>query len=214
MTAHRVRQSTLGQMLGWSSTGGQGRAATAAAPPPSDETVLAAFLLHQRSRGAASAWQPYLAVLPDSYDTLAYFSAEERALLPGHLQRAAEAQDAELAAAFARAEASWLSSRSGPAGSNSTAALFGPSPVTLADFRWAWFSVATRCVYVSDGGRDSCALAPVLDMLNHSVEADVQAGFNTSTRCYEIRSRTHSFRRGEQVFISYGPHDGATLVKE
>lgn len=85
---------------------------------------------------------------------------------------------------------------------------------------WAWCTVNTRAVYVKRGQRqcfsaepDTCALAPYLDLLNHSPGVQVKAAFNEETRCYEIRTGS-SCRRHEEVFICYGPHDNQRLLLE
>ena len=90
------------------------------------------------------------------------------------------------------------------------------------------------------------ALAPLLDLLNHSPHVQVRAtrhviatlscllldlqitsltsrhcpvcrqvsaGFNVESQCYEISSQC-SYRKHEQVFISYGPHDNIKLLVE
>ena len=51
---------------------------------------------------------------------------------------------------------------------------------TLSSFKWAWTSVSTRCVYMrpsdftAGGSEDNCiALAPLLDLLNHSANVQV-----------------------------------------
>jgi len=51
---------------------------------------------------------------------------------------------------------------------------------TLNSFKWAWTSVSTRCVYMrtsnvtSSRTEDDCiALAPLLDLLNHSPNVQV-----------------------------------------
>ncbi len=67
------------------------------------------------------------------------------------------------------------------------------SPVNLDRnrFEWAWFTVNTRTVYLAVDPRDPCgqqqsaedslALAPYLDLLNHSAAVTVQAGVNIQT---------------------------------
>eukprot|EP00061_Rhincodon_typus_P013707 g40243.t1 len=74
---------------------------------------------------------------------------------------------------------------------------------------------------------DIYALAPYLDLLNHSPSAQVRkqahvqkasavvitAAFNQKTKHYEIRTVTKC-RRYEQVFICYGPHDNQRLLLE
>jgi hypothetical protein len=72
----------------------------------------------------------------------------------------------------------------------------GASPVVVDRnrFEWAWFTVNTRAVYLAvdprdPGGQqqsaeDSLALAPYLDLLNHSAVVTVQAGVNIQTSAY------------------------------
>jgi hypothetical protein len=57
------------------------------------------------------------------------------------------------------------------------------------------------------------ALAPYLDFLNHSTDMEVDAKFNKVTRRYEIYTKT-PYKKGQQVFISYGPHSNDTLFLE
>ncbi|KAB1283716.1 SET domain-containing protein 4 [Camelus dromedarius] len=85
---------------------------------------------------------------------------------------------------------------------------------------WAWCTVNTRAVYMKRPPRpclsaepDTYALAPYLDLLNHSPRVQVKAAFNEETRCYEIRTAT-SCRKHEEVFICYGPHDNHRLLLE
>ncbi|MGH0133904.1 UNVERIFIED_CONTAM: hypothetical protein FKN15_067390 [Acipenser sinensis] len=60
---------------------------------------------------------------------------------------------------------------------------------------------------------DVYALAPYLDLLNHSPGVEVTAAFNEKSQCYEIRTG-RDCRRYEQVFICYGPHDNQRLLLE
>ncbi|KAF6121663.1 SET domain containing 4 [Phyllostomus discolor] len=87
-------------------------------------------------------------------------------------------------------------------------------------FLWAWGTVNTRAVYLARGRRpcfsaepDTCALAPYLDLLNHSPAVQVDAAFNEGTRCYEIRTGSRWGPR-EEVLICYGPHDNQRLLLE
>ena len=41
----------------------------------------------------------------------------------------------------------------------------------------------------------------------------MKAGYNEDTQCYEIVTFDH-YKKGEQVFINYGPHDNRTLLLE
>ncbi|XP_036896506.1 SET domain-containing protein 4 isoform X4 [Sturnira hondurensis] len=87
-------------------------------------------------------------------------------------------------------------------------------------FLWAWGTVNTRAVYLAHGRRpclsaepDTCALAPYLDLLNHSPTVQVNAAFNEETRCYELRTGSR-WRPREEVLICYGPHDNQRLLLE
>ncbi|ELW67864.1 SET domain-containing protein 4 [Tupaia chinensis] len=85
---------------------------------------------------------------------------------------------------------------------------------------WAWCTVNTRAVYLRHRQReclsaepDTYALAPYLDLLNHSPNVQVKAAFNEETRCYEIQAASN-YRKYEEVFICYGPHDNQRLLLE
>lgn len=100
------------------------------------------------------------------------------------------------------------------------AKLQAPSDLTLSaifeSFKWCWFAVGTRCVSFSDknsGEMATEALAPFLDFLNHSDQAQIDARYNPDEGQYEIKTLT-GCKRGQQVFICYGPHDNAKLWVE
>ncbi|XP_014680513.1 PREDICTED: SET domain-containing protein 4-like, partial [Priapulus caudatus] len=67
--------------------------------------------------------------------------------------------------------------------------------------------------YLSPTQKDEYGLAPYLDLLNHSETAQVEAGFNALSGCYEIRTLT-PYHRHEQPLICYGAHDNRTLLLE
>jgi SET domain len=87
---------------------------------------------------------------------------------------------------------------------------------SLEMFLWAWCSVNTRAVYLKDGGHPpegNMALAPYLDLLNHDSKAVIEAAFNKTTNCYEIRTK-EKIKKFQQIFINYGPHDNMKLFME
>ena len=102
----------------------------------------------------------------------------------------------------------------------------------LDEYAWAWFTVNTRAVYFKDSNyqkypntcqvdlgddHENLALAPFLDLFNHSSKADVEAGFNlqhkVSESYYTIKTNT-KYRKYDQVFINYGPHCNLRLYLE
>ena len=174
----------------------------------SDTAVLALFLLKEtqlkEAQAAPSFWQPYLLSVPFEFDTpLSVLAANggsgERAwmkALPDEIQEALAKQREYFAVDFESAAAAGRAVGVG---------------VTRDRFLWAWFAVNTRCVSYSDPEQPgSQALAPLLDFLNHSDTAQVSAAYNVAEGRYEIRT-LRPYRKGEQVFIFYGPHDNGAL---
>ncbi|KAJ2553671.1 hypothetical protein EV175_002858 [Coemansia sp. RSA 1933] len=80
---------------------------------------------------------------------------------------------------------------------------------------WAWLAVNTRCIHLGQdiGSRDTIALAPFLDLLNHGKEAKVTTYFDLISRQFVIKTLT-PYKRGREVFISYGPHDNSFMLAE
>ncbi|KAJ2610492.1 hypothetical protein H4S08_003587 [Coemansia sp. RSA 1365] len=113
--------------------------------------------------------------------------------------------------------------------------IVGPQLTDWRQYVWAWLVVGTRCIHLGSpksltrsqqleglldssilkpiSCQDSIALAPVLDLLNHSHSAEVSTGFDSTTRQFVIT--THSrYSKGQEVFISYGPHDNHFMLAE
>ncbi|XP_030333079.1 SET domain-containing protein 4 isoform X2 [Strigops habroptila] len=101
--------------------------------------------------------------------------------------------------------------------------LFAENTETVFNYsalEWAWCTINTRTIYMKHSQRecfslepDVYALAPYLDLLNHSPNVQVKAAFNEQTRSYEIRTNSQC-KRYEEVFICYGPHDNQRLLLE
>lgn len=103
---------------------------------------------------------------------------------------------------------------------------------TLTEFEWAFFTVNSRSVYFSADivlqmqvqselrswlkDEPTLALAPFLDLFNHSSEAKTTVEFKiTSSQGghYELYTAV-PFHKYEQVFISYGALDNAKLLTD
>ncbi|KAJ1725844.1 hypothetical protein LPJ53_000105 [Coemansia erecta] len=104
---------------------------------------------------------------------------------------------------------------------------------------WAWLAVNTRCIHLgqhtgaaktgtagakrhaaladelveSIDSTDSMALAPVLDLLNHSAAADIATRFDPVSRQFIIQTNC-AFGKGQEAFIRYGPHDNRFMIIE
>ncbi|XP_053420178.1 SET domain-containing protein 4 isoform X3 [Nycticebus coucang] len=182
-------------------------------PPPSPLLALCTFLVSEKHAGDQSPWKPYLEILPKTYTCPVCLESEVVNLLPKPLKAKAEEQRARVQEFFASSRDFFCSLQ--PLFAEAVDSIFSYSALL-----WAWCTVNTRAVYLRHRWReclsaepDTCALAPYLDLLNHSPNVQVKAAFNEETRCYEIRTAS-SWRKHEEVFICYGHHDNQRLLLE
>ncbi|KAG0284773.1 SET domain-containing protein 4, partial [Dissophora globulifera] len=74
----------------------------------------------------------------------------------------------------------------------------------------------THCIYLDakkQVAADNIALAPMLDFLNHTHDAKTEGFYCTKTQSYKIRTLL-PYKKGEQVFINYCPHDNCFMLVE
>uniref|UniRef100_A0A2K6G507 SET domain-containing protein 4 n=1 Tax=Propithecus coquereli TaxID=379532 RepID=A0A2K6G507_PROCO len=182
-------------------------------PPPSPLLALCTFLVSEKHAGDQSPWKPYLDILPKAYTCPVCLEPEVVNLLPKPLKAKAEEQRVRVQEFFASSRDFF----------SSLQPLFGEAVDSIFSYSallWAWCTVNTRAVYLRPRRQeclsaepDTCALAPYLDLLNHSSNVQVKAAFNEETRCYELRTAS-SWRKHEEVFICYGHHDNHQLLLE
>lgn len=135
-------------------------------------------------RQSVSPWRPFIDALPDEHSVLALsFTVdidrhEEAALLlPPKARAKYEDQLREVSSCRRRVMKVWTEAKRH----------FGLDNMSEADderlFRWAWSCVNSRCIYkenpspsplLNNAEGDTVALAPFLDMLNHSAKAKVR----------------------------------------
>lgn len=164
---------------------------------------LTLFLLFSKLNGLNSS---YLSTLPSFFSVGGLCESQEVAVLPTFLKEKILCNQNYVFQKYEKIEVIWKK-------------LFS-STLSRDLFVWAWFCVNTRAVFYPDSSKSNCrhlednmALAPYLDMFNHDAEAIVEAGFNETNQCYEIRSKK-KIRKYSQVFINYGPHDNEKLFIE
>ncbi|XP_069331066.1 SET domain-containing protein 4 isoform X4 [Eulemur rufifrons] len=182
-------------------------------PPPSPLLALCTFLVSEKHAGDQSPWKPYLDILPKAYTCPVCLEPEVVNLLPEPLKAKAEEQRVRVQEFFASSRDFF----------SSLQPLFGEAVDSIFSYNallWAWCTVNTRAVYLRPRRQeclsaepDTCALAPYLDLLNHSSHVQVKAAFNEEIGCYELRTAS-SWRKHEEVFICYGPHDNHRLLLE
>lgn len=144
----------------------------------SKKCLLCLYLIYLRYLGKQSFWFPYIKTLPKDFNTPSYFKEKELKLLPSSCSKRCLNQISELKIAFENVQD-----------------IFGETlrefdinfnrKLTYDNFRWAWFVINTRSVYLESSKQqypgyhgNSCddsnyALAPVLDLLNHNDTAEV-----------------------------------------
>ncbi|XP_006271394.2 SET domain-containing protein 4 isoform X1 [Alligator mississippiensis] len=182
-------------------------------PPLSPLIVLCTFLIAEKHTGERSLWKPYLDILPKTYTCPVCLEQEVVKLLPDPLRRKAQEQRTAVQELYSSSKPFFSSLQ--PLLTENVEAVF-----TYDALLWAWCTINTRTVYMKQPQKecfsrepDIYALAPYLDLLNHSPHVQVKGTFNEQTRCYEIRMDSHC-RKYKEVFICYGPHDNQRLLLE
>ncbi|KAF8932155.1 SET domain-containing protein 4 [Haplosporangium gracile] len=153
-----------------------------------------------------SGWLPYLRMLPKKFDTMPVrYPPELLELLPQNAQVHVKKQKAKIEADY-NITLDFLQSN----------ADLLTRPLQYEEYEWAWLVVNTRCIYLdakNQSAADNIALAPMLDFLNHTHDAKTEGAFCTKTKSYQIKTLL-SYKKGEQVFINYGPHDNCFILVE
>ena len=170
--------------------------------------LISVFLLQELDKGDRSFWNPYLKTLPKSYDVPFFCDSQHFELMPKYVKEKCLKQRNIVLAAFEKVKS----------GINIKA--------DLDCFAWAWFTVNTRAVYFDNNvpGDDerksdnNLALAPFLDMFNHASDVTVNVVIAQSScfeeGIYQIVSTNKAYKKYDQVFITYGPHDNLKLCLE
>ncbi|KAF9426149.1 SET domain-containing protein 4, partial [Podila epigama] len=153
-----------------------------------------------------SGWLPYLRMLPKKFDTMPVrYPQELFDLLPQNAQAHVNKQKAKIVADY-NCVIEFLKSNQD----------LLTRPLDYDEYEWAWLVVNTRCIYLDakkQVAADNIALAPMLDFLNHTHDAKTEGRFCTKTRSYQIKTLL-PYKKGEQVFINYGPHDNCFILVE
>lgn len=133
------------------------------------QQILSVYLMWETQKGAASEWHPYIQTLPGSFTTPAYFTDTDLQLLPTAVFQRAVQLNQKLCVFYQQiidfSDTYWPES----------VEIF-----TFEAFRRAWYTVNSRSVYMEIGKSEfvrgvenNLALAPFLDLLNHSTQAQV-----------------------------------------
>lgn len=94
------------------------------------------------------------------------------------------------------------------------------SSITMQEWVWAWSCVNSRCVYLPLNLKphgDNFTLAPLLDMANHTMDPKRESKVRwLPSKALQINAPKNGKgqSKGEEVFISYGPHSNGFLLTE
>lgn len=139
----------------------------------SGHEILSVFLMCERVKGEASEWNPYIMSLPEKYTIPLYFCDHTLRTLPKPISSLANSQCDNVKNSFSQLEHLLTKLQ--------TDLPVFKDALEYELYKWAWSSVNTRCIFMEC--LDSCsgvqctyhlALAPFLDLLNHSVAVQVK----------------------------------------
>lgn len=178
----------------------------------STQQLLAAFLVFQRHLAEKSFWYHYINSLPKTFPIPAFYNFSND--VPDFLSEEISKMLKKMREQYEHFLQSINKSLKCDHCNNSAGSIFD-----FESFKWAWCTVNSRAVYISPdcGGNlkfqltdSNClALAPYLDLFNHSNSAKVKAAV-TSDGSYEITTLTDC-KKFSQVFINYGQHSNLNL---
>ncbi|XP_013139903.1 PREDICTED: histone-lysine N-methyltransferase setd3 [Papilio polytes] len=164
--------------------------------------TLALYLLLERSK-SESFWKPYIDVLPEKYNTVLYFTAEELAeLKPSPVLESS----LKLYRSISRQYAYFY---------NKIQTVDMPVLKSLRDvftfdnYRWAASTVMTRQNNIQLADGTMTAFIPLWDMCNHE-QGKITTEYSEErdrSECFALRN----FKAGEQIFIYYGARPNCDL---
>lgn len=178
------------------------------------QQVLATYVMFERHKGSESFWYNYIVSLPTTMSNAAYCTIEN---LPDDVSEKVLDHQNTILTTFNQIM-SEMSSDICPHCSETFGNIF-----TFEIYKWAWSIVNTRAVYMSPDCSiknkiklldvNNLALAPYIDMFNHSPAACVRATVNHLNGAYTIITEK-LFKKHSEVFINYGPHSNIKLFLE
>ncbi|XP_011299370.1 SET domain-containing protein 4 [Fopius arisanus] len=190
------------------------------------QTVLSVFLCFEKHLGDDSKWKYYIKSLPDRYTVPDYCKNNEKTILSSFILQDLPKQSQRVVNNYKMIVESINELRNRGNDTCGHCRGYLREILSFRDFKWGFYTVNTRAVYIDSSknanslvniyGEDNLALAPFLDLFNHSYEASVDVGLEAdddSREFYRIRT-LKPFPFGSQVFINYGAHSNAKLYLE
>ncbi|KFM82051.1 SET domain-containing protein 4, partial [Stegodyphus mimosarum] len=161
ITPHKVLKSHLGNFF------------KRYCPQASGHQILSVFLICEKFKGVSSDWCHYIETLPKTYSIPAYLNQHSLSVIPEFL--IGQALDQVMLCKNSYEQLKLLLQNL-----EASCHLF-KGALDFDVYKWAWCSVNTRCIFI-DCDKNHCigklctyhlALAPFLDLLNHSAHVQV-----------------------------------------
>nr|XP_016933763.1 SET domain-containing protein 4 [Drosophila suzukii]XP_016933764.1 SET domain-containing protein 4 [Drosophila suzukii] len=192
------------------------------------QALVACYLLYSKHLLECSLetlhtfYASYLDTIPTSYSTPYFCSIPELQCLPESLLERTVAQNRQIRGYFEIIKSLVLNC-------DCCGKSYGQEIWTLAQFKWAYFTVNTRSVYLSSrflkkqsshfqaliSGDTNLAMAPFLDLFNHSDSVQTTAEIEGQDYVLTLKSlpvpKTKPY---DQLFISYGALSNFKLLTE
>lgn len=171
--------------------------------------AIALLLILERAKGERSFWAPYVRILPTVEDVSATFSwpdDELESLAGSPVGAATASMKAKL-----RSEHAAVVSGGG----------VDPKVVTFAAWEWAFSTLFSRAIRLKSGREgELLALVPYVDFINHSPFSSSYVDARPIPKAFPwepeedevVLFSDRSYKKFEQVFISYGPRSNADLL--
>lgn len=170
------------------------------------QQVLSSFIVWENHLGESSFWKKYINCLPKTF-SCPVFCNDIDWLPPNIREKVQDAKD-KVTKTFNRILQFLGQQKCIHCGINLN------DIFTYDVYLWAWCVVSTRAVYLCPkinsqnsillADENNLALAPYIDLFNHSYKSEVKAYAVESEGIYQIETLI-PFTKNEQIFINYGP---------
>lgn len=191
------------------------------------QCLLGLYLLFRKHNN-----EPYCSTIPDGFTNPYFCTKQELMILPETVFDRILQQSEEITKSYT-AFAAVFASQTCPCCQTT----YFPELFDQSSYKWAYFAVNSRSVFIDPAAvkrtlrsqdfkeilkdQPNTALAPFLDLLNHSDSIEVSkpeffvplGTLKSNTLTYKLFTKT-AFRPYEQIFISYGPFDNMKLLLE
>jgi len=166
-----------------------------------EDEPLIVFLLHERRRGRASEWAPWLQTMPETFPHTIFWADEELCELQGSFVRSGTELKKDCLKARFEVVRPYLHEKD-----------------SLEDFLWAHCAIESRSYDVSTEkvGERTSMMAPLSDLFNHDPYAIICYGtdLEDSRGDFEYRFTRATVKKGEQIFINYGLYGNRKLIQQ